>query len=39
MIRRTKREAWTKPEPKRLGTIKEVAGAQGMGDQAATTKT
>jgi hypothetical protein len=30
---------WTKPEIRRLGTIKDVAGAQGAGTQAAGLKT
>lgn len=33
------RKAWTKPELKHLGKIKDVAGAQGAGDQAAGFKT
>lgn len=39
MIKKSKVRAWTKPELKRLGEIKDVANAQGNGDQAATTKT
>lgn len=31
--------AWTKPEIRRLGEIKDVAGAQGAGAQGAGTKT
>jgi len=31
--------AWNKPEIKRLGTIKDVANAQGAGTQAAGAKT
>jgi hypothetical protein len=30
---------WTKPELRRLGEIKDVAGAQGAGAQAAGVKT
>ena len=30
---------WTKPEVRRLGQIKDVAGAQGAGAQGAGTKT
>jgi hypothetical protein len=32
-------KVWTKPRLTRLGKIKDVAGAQGTGNQAATTKT
>jgi hypothetical protein len=35
----TSRKVWTKPQIKRLGEIKEVAGAQGAGVQAAGLKT
>ena len=35
----TTRRVWTKPHFKRLGEIKDVAGAQGAGAQAAGTKT
>jgi hypothetical protein len=31
--------AWTKPEIRRLGEIKDVAGAQGAGTQGAGAKT
>lgn len=30
---------WTKPEVRRLGDIKDIAGAQGAGAQGAGTKT
>ncbi|HKX91513.1 MAG TPA: hypothetical protein VJM15_03710 [Sphingomicrobium sp.] len=33
------RKVWTKPQLKRLGEIKDVAGAQGAGAQGAGTKT
>ena len=39
MIKKLKVKAWRKPEIKRLGEIKDVAGAQGAGGQAAGTKT
>jgi len=39
MIKKSKLRAWRKPELKRLGEIRDVAGAQGTGNQAATTKT
>lgn len=32
-------KGWVKPQITALGKIKDVAGAQGTGDQAATTKT
>jgi hypothetical protein len=32
-------KAWTKPQLKRLGTIKDVAGAQGAGAQGNAAKT
>ena len=32
-------KTWTKPEIRRLGEIKDVAGAQGAGAQAAGAKT
>jgi hypothetical protein len=32
-------KAWTKPEVRTLGTIKDVAGAQGAGAQGNTVKT
>jgi hypothetical protein len=35
----TKRREWTKPEIKRLGEVKNVAGAQGAGAQAGGFKT
>jgi hypothetical protein len=35
----TKRKVWTKPQLTRLGEIKDVAGAQGVGAQGAGTKT
>ena len=35
----TRRQVWTKPEIKRLGEIKDVAGAQGAGAQGAGAKT
>lgn len=39
MIKKSKFKGWTKPELKRLGEIRDVANAQGTGNQAATTKT
>lgn len=39
MTRRLLGKVWNKPELKRLGQIKDVANAQGTGNQAATTKT
>ena len=35
----TKSKAWARPAVKRLGSLKEVSGAQGAGGQAAATKT
>jgi hypothetical protein len=35
----TTSKQWTKPEIRRLGKIKDVAGAQGAGSQAAGAKT
>ena len=35
----TRPKGWTKPEIKRLGEIKDVAGAQGAGAQGGGTKT
>jgi len=35
----SKPKTWTKPQIKRLGRIKEVAGAQGAGPQGAGAKT
>lgn len=32
-------KGWAKPQIRKLGKIKDVSGAQGTGDQAATTKT
>ena len=34
-----KSKSWSKPEIKRLGAIKDVAGAQGAGAQGGGTKT
>ena len=34
-----KARKWSKPEVRRLGQIKDVAGAQGVGTQGAGTKT
>ena len=40
MKKRTdKPKEWAKPEIRRLGRIEDVAGAQGAGAQAGTTKT
>ena len=39
MAKEAKRKIWNKPELKRLGELKHVAGAQGAGAQAAATKT
>jgi hypothetical protein len=36
---RTSRRRWSKPELRRLGTIKDVSGAQGAGAQSAGVKT
>ena len=33
------RQAWTKPEVRRLGAMKDVAGAQGVGTQGNAAKT
>lgn len=35
----TRQKAWTKPEIRRLGEIKDVAGDQGPGPQGAGAKT
>jgi hypothetical protein len=35
----TRPKGWTKPQVKRLGEIKDVAGAQGAGAQGAGAKT
>ncbi len=35
----TKSKEWTKPQLRRLGQIKDVAGAQGAGAQGAGAKT
>jgi hypothetical protein len=39
MTGKTPTKRWSKPELKRLGEIKDIAGAQGAGAQAAATKT
>lgn len=39
MTKEAKRTRWEKPELKRLGKIKDVAGAQGAGTQGAGAKT
>lgn len=39
MTRDTRKKPWDKPQLRRLGEIKDIAGAQGAGAQAAGTKT
>lgn len=39
MTKSTPRKRWQKPRLERLGEIKDIAGAQGTGGQAATFKT
>jgi hypothetical protein len=39
MTRQSRRQAWVRPELRKLGRIQDVAGAQGAGAQAAGVKT